>query len=52
MDPVRNIVEEVKREEERKLLEDLAKRKKGKPENRERHGGNSWRHWIDGEDEE
>lgn len=43
--------EEVKAEEERKLLETLAKRKKGKPEQRERHGGNSWRHWIDGEDE-
>lgn len=44
--------EEARLEEERKLLENLAKRKKGKPSQRERHGANTWRNWIDGEEDE
>lgn len=37
-------------EAERKLLEQLAKKQKGKPGQRERHGANTWRHWLDDEE--
>jgi hypothetical protein len=40
-------------EEERRLLENIKKRQKGKPARRVRHGAVSWRTWIedDGEDD-
>lgn len=38
-------------EEERKFLEQIAKRQKGKPVRRERRGAHSWRQWVDDDDD-
>lgn len=39
-------------DEERRMLEQLAKKKPGKPGQKQRHGANTWRQYLDEEEDD